>query len=658
MDLPRPSLVRQLQLHLSPEGNGFAYMLADRASGGILRLSRPAAIAYAKFSRAALGDSAARASMSEDEAKMGYMSLSMTGQMRKGAEQGPKTFNPLSIHLELMDVGPWQAWLQPIARWIFSYAGLAVLVSMVLLAILFGIRNDWSAATAFQNSMTLEAFLTFGLIAPFLKLIHELGHVAACTKYGVRVREGGLNIIGFYPMPFVDCSEADLIAQRGQRIMISATGVLTDFAVGLTAFLLWHVTENEQTRNILGYVFVFSTLNSLLFNANPLMRMDGYFAMSDALGRRNLGADSSQMMRGALAFVKTFGSLGELPAVRSDWALLVYGVMSSVYRIVTLLGILWIVLPQFFGLGVVAAIWGAYAMFGAKLLDAPPPSMPIPPSEPAAVLRKRRIGWGVIFLVLAMLAFLPISARVVVDLKPDTHRIYNITNPRAGVLQTLIPADVDMTTGQIIAQLANQDIRDAVEQADQAVKEAAIVNAIAQGKGAAEIKSGAERVTNAAALQNLAKAELAALTLSAAQSGRFTMTTILPIGSFLPQGSIIGQILPLNNTIVLTGSFPETHVTFYDSGLSRVDLWTGHSYRKIDLKAATLVEEVQQDQATQSRGFTLRIETDAAGLDAFPQVRLAFQPIAVWQHVAFWGQRKLAQFRDAQLAETERRIEN
>lgn len=658
MDLPRPSLVKQLQLHLSPEGKGFAYLLADRASGGILRLSRPAAMAYAKFARAALGDPAARADMSEDEAKLGYMSLSMTGQMRKTAEQGPKNFNPLSMHFELIDVGPWQDWLRPLSRWIFSYVGLAVLVAMVLLAVLFGIRNDWSAATAFRNSMTVQAFLTFGLFAPFLKLIHELGHVTACTRFGVRVRDGGLNVIGFYPMPFVDCSEADLIAQRSQRIMISAAGVLTDFTVGLIAFLLWHVTENDQTRNILGYIFVFSTLNSLLFNANPLMRMDGYFVVSDALGRRNLGADATQVMRGALTFVKTFGAMGALPSVRSDWALLIYSVVTSLYRVIVLLGILWIVLPQFFGLGVVAAIWGAYAMFGAKMLEPRAPQNPLTPPEAAPVLRRRRLRWGMIFLACAALLFLPVSPRVVIDLKPDTQRIYNITNPRAGVLQTVVPADAVVVKGQVIAQLANQDIADAVVQADQAVKEAAIVNAIAKGKGAAEIKSGEERVANAAALRKLALAESAALTLRATQDGRFTITHIVPIGSFLPQGSIIGQILPMNDTIVLTGAFPESHVTFYDSGLYRVDLWTGHGYRQTDLEAATLVEEVQQDQATQSRGFTLRLETNAEGLGAFPQVRLAFRPIAIWQHIAFWGQRKLAQFRDAQLAETERRIEN
>ncbi len=658
MDLPRPSLVRQLQLHLSPEGKGFAYLLADRASGGILRLSRPAAIAYEKFARAALGDPAARAAMTEDEAKLGYMSLSMTGQMRKSSEQGPKHFNPLSMHFDLIDVGPWQDWLRPVAHWIFSYVGAAVLAAMVVLAVAFGIRNDWSAATAFKNAMTVEAFLTFGLIAPFLKLIHELGHVTACTRFGVRVRDGGLNVIGFYPMPFVDCSEADLIAQRGQRIMISAAGVLTDFTIGLTAFLLWHITENDQTRNIMGYVFVFSTLNSLLFNANPLMRMDGYFAVSDALGRRNLGADATQVMRGALTFVKTFGTLGELPAVRSDWALLTYSVVTSLYRVTVLLGILWVALPQFFGLGVVAAIWGAYAMFGAKLLEPRAPLNPLIAREAAPVLRNRRLRWGVIFLGGVALLFVPISPRVVIDLKPDTQRIYNITNPRAGVLQTVIPSDVMVVKGQVIAQLANQDIADAVVQADQAVQEAAIVNAIAQGKGAAEMKSGAERVANAAALRKLALSESAALTLRAAQDGRFTMTHIVTIGAFLPQGSIIGQILPVHNTIVLTGAFPESHVTFYDSGLACVDLWTGHSYRKIDLKGATLVEEVQQDQATQSRGFTLRLETDADDLGAFPQVRLAFRPIAIWQHLAFWGQRKLAQFRDAQLAETERRIEN
>lgn len=656
MDLPRPSLVTQLKLYLSPEGRGFAYLLADQVSGGILRLSRPAAMAYAKFSRAALGDASARAAMSEDEAKLGYMSLTMSSQMRRAAEVGPKAFNPLSIHLEFLDVGPLQARLGFAARWVFSRLGLAVFAALILAAIVLGIRNDWSAATAFKNSMSLQAILTFGLMAPFLKLIHETGHVLACTRYGVRVRMGGVNIIGFYPMPFVDCSEADLIAQRYQRIMISAAGVLTDCTIGLVTFLLWHVTEGSQTQDLMGYIFVFSTLNSLLFNMNPLMRMDGYFAVSDALGRRNLGADATQVQKAALAFVQSLGKTGALPAARSDWALLVYSCVTAVYRVTVLVGILWLSLPLFLGAGVVAAAWSAWAMYGSKLTAPRPAANPL--AFAAGGGRIRAAKWAGVCAAIAIFLLIPVSPRVMIELKPDAEKLYNMTNPRAGFVTQIAPHDAIIAKGQVIAKLQNADIADAVTQAALAVEEAAIVNAISQGAGAAEITAGAKRVANADALQKLAIAEAGALTITATQAGRFTMARLLPVGAYLPQGTVIGQIFPLDGPIVLTGAFPETHVIFFDAGLKNVDLWTGTHYRLLDISAASLVEQVQQDRQTQSRGFTLHIETEAADLGPYPQVRLAFKPIPIWQHIAYWGRRKLAQFRDAQLAETERRIEN
>lgn len=655
MDLPRPSLVKQLKLHLSPEGRGFAYLLADRASGGILRLSRTAALAYDRFSRATLGDPAARSQMVEEDAKLGFMSLSMAEQMRKSVDKGPKAFNPLSIHLDLVDVGPWQRRLHGLARAAFSRWALGALAAMTLLAILFGLRNDWSAATAFRDSMTLQAFVTFGFLAPFLKLIHELGHVLACTRYGVRVRQGGVNIIGFYPMPFVDCSEADLIAQRRHRIMISAAGVLTDFTVGLLAFLVWHITDSGQARDIMGYVFVFSTLNSLLFNMNPLMRMDGYFAVSDALGRRNLGADASQVMKAALTYVKTFGAAGALPGPRADWLLLIYSLAASVYRVLVLVGILWLALPMFFGVGVLAAVWSAYAMFGDKLFQPRPPMAA--QGAPDKVLR-RRVIWAAIGAFGLGLLFVPIAPRVVVDVKPDLQKEYGVTNPRPGVVTWIVAADVVLHKGDRIAVLNNVDIDDAVALSDLATKEAAIINAIAQGAGAAEIKAGAEQLANATSLAQIADEEFAGLTLRANRTGRFTVTHPVVLGSYLSQGSLIGQILPQDGSLILTGAFPENYVAFFETGLAGADLWTGSDYRAIATQQVALVQEVQQDATTQSRGFTLRLATDAQGLGPFPQLRLHFRPIPIWRHIAFWGQEKLAQFRDAQLAEKERRIEN
>ena len=83
--------------------------------------------------------------------------------------------------------------------------------------------KDGSARTISHTGdlLSLQSLLTFALIAPVLKLFHETGHVLAATRFGVPVRRAGVILIALFPLPFVDCSEADFRARRGQRILIS-----------------------------------------------------------------------------------------------------------------------------------------------------------------------------------------------------------------------------------------------------------------------------------------------------------------------------------------------------------------------------------------------------------------------------------------------------
>lgn len=681
MELPRPSLVKQISLYLSPEGRGLAYLLADHTTGGVLRLTRAAALSYHRFARAALGDKQAHAQMTQEDAKTGFMTLHMVVQVGRAVQRGAPWFNPLSIHLELFDVGPFQRYLPRLAALVFGPLGAAAFGLLALLAFGFGVRNDWSAATAFKSSMTIEAFLTFGLFAPLLKLIHELGHVLAATKCDVRVRMGGVNLIAFFPLPFVDCSAADLTAQRWQRIMISAAGVMTDFSIGLIAFCLWHVVENKQAQDILGYIFVFSTLNSLLFNANPLMRLDGYFVASDMLGHRNLGTDAAAIKKETSTYLASFGAKGALPRGMAEWGMLAYGVASGLYKVLLLLGIVWVTLPQFFGVGVIAVIWAAWAMFGAKWmgLTANPvasQTVPLPAALPNQVAdtpspKPRSLMdeiWGkiggmpvILATLLVVIAFIPLSPRVIVDLHPDFANRYNVTTTRPGTLELDIPRHGDIQPGDMLARLQNRDFADAAQLAELGLAEARILNAISQNQGAAQIKAGADRVAGALALRDLAEKETQELIVPAPLGGQFTTAAPLQSGTYLRQGSIIGSILPSDGDIWLTGVFPENYVIHYDRGVTHATLWAGsaasHPYRPLAPADIALVEEVQQDATTLSRGFTLRLKVSAADLTNYPQVRLAFEPLYIWRHVHLWINRKIAQFRDAQLSETERRIE-
>ncbi|MEH6773896.1 MAG: site-2 protease family protein [Cereibacter changlensis] len=664
MDLPRPALVKQIELHLSVEGRGFSYLLCDRVSGQILRLSRQAALAYRGFAGAALGDAAARDRLSQEDAKRGFTALAWLRQMRDGARFTKKRFNPLQMQIPLLDAGRLQPPLEGLARRCFGWPGAVALVLLALVVLVLGIRNDWAIMVEFRDVFSVEALLTFGLVSPFLKLIHETGHLLAATRCGVRLRKAGLNLIGLYPIPYVDCSEADLVATRGQRILISAAGILTDIAVGLTLFICWHLTDGAELRQVLGRAFVFSVFSSIVFNANPLMRMDGYFILADVLGHRNLGTDATASLR--RLWRSGLGLTTQPPRfrLRTEIVLALYGLASMIYRWFILATLVWNLLPRYLGVGLIVGAWGGWLMFVGPLLQkvraVPPPG---PEAAPVEGKPRRRAFAALAGLALVGLAFVPLSPVTVIDMAPDTLATYSVTIDRPGAVLRAAAPDARVEAGQPLLALENADIASRLALAELRRAEADLARRIDTAVGAAGAQRGAEQVATAEAQLALARADAAALQIKAPAAGRFTLTRVLHPGEYLAAGTVIGQFLPEAEETVLVGAFPESRVQHFDRGLSDITLRVGGRYLPVATDRARLAEEVRTDAeaATAQRSFTLRLAFDASPAGFGPggaQARIAFAPIPVWRHAAGWVAAKIAQFRDAEIAERQQRLEN
>ena len=195
-------------------------------------------------------------------------------------------------------------------------------------------------------------------------------------RFGVAVRKAGLYLIALYPMPFVDLTEADLAAPRHARITISLAGIVVDVTIGLLAFVAWHFTAGSYAQTLLGNVVVFSTLNSILFNGNPLIKLDGYFALTDLIGQRNLYSRSSAVMGEARKALMSLGRAGTRLRGAGQWGMLGYGTLAFLYRLNIIVVIASAMLPRHLGLGAVLVAWGGFAMFASPLLRDPVPQAP------------------------------------------------------------------------------------------------------------------------------------------------------------------------------------------------------------------------------------------------------------------------------------------
>jgi hypothetical protein len=651
-------LVRQLDLTLSAEGRGFCYLLHDRATGQILRLTRGTAAAWHRFA-GAVARPDARAALAEEDARAGFSALAYVRQMRDLQRFGRKRFNPVQMQIRLIeDLVPLQRAVGGVSRNAFGPLWIACLGALGLAAFVLGLRNDWALITQSHDVFSLDALLTFGIVAPFLKIIHEMGHVLAATRFNVRLRGGGVNLIGLYPIPFVDCSEADLTATRWQRILISGAGILTDIAVGLVLFIAWHVVSNPDAQLVIGRAFLFSTFTSLVFNANPLMRMDGYFILADLLSRRNLGTDASRALKRVRG--RALG-MSSAPLRSGDLPLAAYALASAAYRWLVILGLVWKLLPRYLGVGLLIGIWGGIVILLAPMQAAfrSAPATPESGGE-ARSLRRWRIP-ALLAVFLGALMFLPVAPREVIDVSPDTTGVYALAVSRAGLVVTVPPAEARLDTGETILTLDNPAFDAALHVAGLKLDEARVAAQVSAGAGAAGVQRGSDQVTAAQQGLRIAETDQAALTLRAAVPGRFIASETLVPGLWLQPGAVVGSFLPDGDETMMTGAFPETSVESWDLGVTRVTLRSDGRFIDIEPTRARLVEEINAGTMTTKRSLTLRLTVPGSPADvisAGQQVRIDFAPIPVWRHVAGWARGKIAQFRDAEIAERHRRLDN
>jgi putative peptide zinc metalloprotease protein len=182
----------------------------------------------------------------------------------------------------------------PWVRWCFTrpfvVASLALFVAQ--LAVL---AAEWTRFRAEAGALLDPGDLTPGRVlllwAVFLVvvLIHELGHGYACKRFGGEVHEMGFMLMYFSPAFYCNVNDAWSFPALRHRLWVTAAGGWIELVVASLATLAWSVL---RPGGLLAEVMLMATILgggvALLSNANPLLPLDGYFALSDWLAIPNL----------------------------------------------------------------------------------------------------------------------------------------------------------------------------------------------------------------------------------------------------------------------------------------------------------------------------------------------------------------------------------
>ena len=86
------------------------------------------------------------------------------------------------------------------------------------------------------------------------------------------------------PFPYVDATSSWNFPTKWKRVLVSAAGMIFEIAIAAGAALVWLHAEPGSLHRRLAYQVVFmASVATILFNANPLLRFDGYYILSDLL---------------------------------------------------------------------------------------------------------------------------------------------------------------------------------------------------------------------------------------------------------------------------------------------------------------------------------------------------------------------------------------
>ncbi len=149
-------------------------------------------------------------------------------------------------------------------------------------------------AHASEFSVQLNQLIQIGSIvtiicALFLLIsLHEFAHAVICTYYGGTVKEMGLLLMYFQPCFYSDVSDAWLFPKKSQRIAVTLAGLHFQFIFLSVSLLLWAVTVPGFFINDFARICVIVSWITFLFNFNPLIKLDGYYLLSDWLDIPNL----------------------------------------------------------------------------------------------------------------------------------------------------------------------------------------------------------------------------------------------------------------------------------------------------------------------------------------------------------------------------------
>lgn len=454
--------------------------------------------------------------------------------------------NPLMLRMRLFDPTRMLDRLAPVGAALATWTAFGAWLALVLVAVLAAaIAFPQLKADALRVLATPSSYAVAWIAYPLVKALHELGHALAVRRFGGAVHEVGISLLLLTPAPYVDAGAASAFPRAGQRALVSAAGIMVELAIAALALGAWSLLASGSLRDAAMVVLLICSVSTVAFNANPLLRLDGYHLLCDALQLPNLATRSRAWWASAWHRLAGAGQAlppGALARGEAKW-LVAYAPASWAYRAALLIALVFWIGQHSWLLGMLAAAalagWGLTVGVRALLRSA------AGAADAAARRRTFAIAGGIAVAVLLALFVVPAPTSVVargVVWPPERAQL----RPEAGgfIEQQLVRDGDSVASGDVVLKLADPELvaeheRSASERTGLMAQQ--YQSLLHDPARAGDINEQLDR--NAAELQH-AQGQLAALDVRAKTPGRAVWPREGDMaGAYAKRGAMVGYVL-------------------------------------------------------------------------------------------------------------------
>jgi len=279
--------------------------------------------------------------------------------------------NVLCIRFKGFDPDRLLGWLDRRVGWFFSPSCFLLCIALAIGALLL-VTAQFEVFQAklpsFGDFFASKNWFWLSLTLAGTKVLHEFGHSLSCKRFGGECHEMGAMLLVLTPCLYCNVSDSWMLPSKWQRAAIGAAGMYVEIVLASVCTFVWWFTQPGLLNYLCLNVMFISSVSTLMFNANPLLRYDGYYILSDLIEIPNLRQKATTILQSKLA-AWTLG-LPETPdpflPQRRQWLFAIYTVAAAIYKWVVMAAILWFLYIVFepYGLQIIGKLITVMAVGG------------------------------------------------------------------------------------------------------------------------------------------------------------------------------------------------------------------------------------------------------------------------------------------------------